>query len=86
MKRNERKINDLEEAANSTSTDVSELQERKSSLNKRTKKLKDYNNELRDRVINLERYSHEFNLCFYNVPEERSEECIPKIKNIIKNK
>ena len=85
VRRNERKISDLEEAANSTSTDVSELQERTSNLNKWTKELQDYNNELWDRVINLERYSHEFNLRFYNVPEERSEECIPKIKNIIKN-
>ena len=59
--------------------------ERTSNLNKWTKELQVYNNELWDRVINLERYSHEFNLRFYNVPEKRSEECIPKIKNIIKN-
>ena len=85
VKRNERKIGDLEEAANSTSTDVSELQKLTSNLNKWTKQLQDYDNELWVRVMNLERYSHEFNLRFHNVPEERSEECIPKLKSLIKN-
>ena len=42
-------------------------------------------NQAYERLLSLERYSRDFNLRFYNIPEDSNENCIEKLKTILSN-
>ena len=42
-------------------------------------------NQAYERLLSLERYSRDFNLPFYNIPEDSNENCIEKLKTILFN-
>ena len=42
-------------------------------------------NQAYERLLSLERYSRDFNLRFYNIPEDSNENCIEKLKIILSN-
>ena len=42
-------------------------------------------NQAYERILSLERYSRDFNLRFYNIPEDSNENCIEKLKTVLAN-
>ena len=42
-------------------------------------------NKVYERLLSLERHSRDFNLRFYNIPEDPNENCIEKLKTILSN-
>ena len=42
-------------------------------------------NQAYERLLSSERYSRDFNLRFYNIPEDSNEKCIEKLKTILSN-
>ena len=42
-------------------------------------------NQAYRRLLSLERYSRDFNLWFYNIPEDSNENCVEKLKIILSN-